>query len=717
MDASFPFTRDLVLIGGGHAHALFLRMWGMKPLAGVRVTVIDPAPAAAYSGMLPGFVAGHYQADELSIDLVRLCRFAGARYVAAAATGIDRHAKQVLVEGRPPIAYDVASIDVGIHSKMEVKGFAEHAVAVKPLWRFAEAWNRFTVTSNAGSRVVIIGGGIAGVELALAAKYALGDNAEVCIVDRAKLLSGFRKHTRDNLLEALRRAKISWREGIEVSTIEAGKVCFRNGQELPADMVLGAAGARPHAWLQETGLNLVDGFVVVDETLRASDESIFAVGDCAHLSFSPRPKAGVFAVRQGPVLFENLRAALSGNALRNYRPQKDYLKLISLGGKSALAEKFGRSLQGPFLWTLKDRIDRNFMRRLGELPKMQRPDLPIDRAEGLLEEYGNEQPCAGCGAKVAGSALASALSDIPINERTDVTVFAGDDAALVQMGDARQVLTTDHLSALVTDPVLMTRIAMVHALGDIWAMGATPQALLVSLTLPRMSVTLQERTMKEIMRIAQQDAHRFGATIAGGHSSLGADLVIGFSATGLLSRDPITREGAKVGDALILTKPIGSGVLMAAEMRGIARGADVVQAYEMMCQPQNVASQILSGANAMTDVTGFGLAGHLAGICASSGCGAKIWLENVPVLEGAEVLSQQGVRSTLFEVNRANAGAIFGASGARADLLFDPQTAGGLLAAVPAAEVGSCMKSLVEAGYTAAHIGEITSDAGAILVT
>ncbi len=137
----------------------------------------------------------------------------------------------------------------------------------------------------------------------------------------------------------------------------------------------------------------------------------------------------------------------------------------------------------------------------------------------------------------------------------------------------------------------------------------------------------------------------------------------------------------------------------------------------MMCQPQNVASQILSGANAMTDVTGFGLAGHLAGICASSGCGAKIWLENVPVLEGAEVLSQQGVRSTLFEANRANAGAIFGASGARADLLFDPQTAGGLLAAVPAAEVGSCMKSLAEAGYTAAHIGEITSDAGAILVT
>ena len=120
MQAALPLTRDLVLVGGGHTHALVLRKWGMAPLPGARVTLINPGPSAPYTGMLPGFIAGHYQRDDLDIDLVRLARFAGARLVLEPAIGIDRHARQVLFKNRPPISFDVLSIDVGITSDLKV---------------------------------------------------------------------------------------------------------------------------------------------------------------------------------------------------------------------------------------------------------------------------------------------------------------------------------------------------------------------------------------------------------------------------------------------------------------------------------------------------------------------------------------------------------------------------------------------------------------------
>ena len=133
MLSGVPLTRDLVLVGGGHAHALVLRAWGMDPLPGARLTVINPGPTAPYTGMLPGHVAGHYGRDELEIDLGRLCRHAGARLILDKAVGIDRARREVLLAGRGPVAYDVASIDVGIHARMDLPGFAAHGIGAKPL--------------------------------------------------------------------------------------------------------------------------------------------------------------------------------------------------------------------------------------------------------------------------------------------------------------------------------------------------------------------------------------------------------------------------------------------------------------------------------------------------------------------------------------------------------------------------------------------------------
>ena len=690
---TIPLTRDLVLIGGGHTHALVLRSWGMNPLPGVRVTVINPGPTAPYSGMLPGFVAGHYTRDELDIDLVKLARFAGARIIDGYASGIDPEKRIVAVAGRPPIAYDVAAVDVGITSTMpELSGFALHAIPAKPLGTFASRWDAFRMAATE-PQIVVIGGGVAGAELAMAMAHALRDKKPtVKLIDRSRVLTALGYKARQAMLAALTANNIEIIEDAEVTEIFSEGVVLNDGRTIRSDFTTGAAGAKPHDWIAETGLALHEGFITVDANLQTSAPEVFAVGDCAHLGHDPRPKAGVYAVREAPVLFDNLRATLSGGDLRPYKPQRDYLKLISLGEKSALAEKFGTARSGPLLWKLKDYIDRKFMTQFATLTAMEPHNPPRTAALGVADAMGDKPMCGGCGAKVGRDALKTVLQD-----------HFGDDAAIVQPG---QVMSTDHLRALTHDPFLMTKIAGVHALGDIWAMGAKPQAATVSLILPQMAAPLQDRTLAEIMAAAAGVFDAAGAKIIGGHTSLGDELTIGFTVTGT-TKKPITQDGAQPGDALILTKPLGSGTIMAAEMVGKAPGADVIACLKTMVQDQAEAAAILSKAHAMTDVTGFGLAGHLRGICDASDVGATIRFADVPLMQGAKALSKAGQRSSLFEDNRAGAGHILGPVD---NLMFDPQTAGGLLACVAPRAAANILKRLLDAGYPGAIIGEITEE-------
>ncbi|EEE38494.1 pyridine nucleotide-disulphide oxidoreductase / selenide, water dikinase [Rhodobacteraceae bacterium KLH11] len=711
--APLPLTRDLVLIGGGHTHALLLRKWGMNPLPGARVTVINPGPTAPYSGMLPGFVAGHYKRWELDIDLVRLARFAGARVILGAVEGIDPDTHQIHIPGRPPVAFDVAAVNVGITSDMPaLPGFAEHAVPAKPLGAFAARWDQYLAQAGPAS-VAVIGGGVAGVELALAMAHALRAKrreAQVTLIDSATALTATVPKASATIRQAMKEFGIEVLEQASIKQISAARIVLTDGREIPADFITGAAGARPYDWISRCGLDLHNGYIRVNAYLQSSDPAIFAAGDCAHLSDNPRPKAGVYAVREAPVLFDNLRAALGAGRMRRYVPQKDYLKLISLGGKSALAERLGTSFSGPLMWKWKNHIDQSFMDKFRNLPRMAVPALPRDHAAGLSEALGEKPMCGGCGAKVGRGALQTALQNMPQTERADITPLPGDDAALLTVGDVKQVMTSDHLRSFTHDPALMTRIAAVHALGDIWAMGALPQAATATVILPRLSAELQQRTMAEIMQTASAALREAGAEIVGGHSSVGDEMTIGFTLTGLCDSDPITLTGAQPGDALILTKPLGSGVLMAAEMAGLAGGAQVAAAFRHMIQPQAEASRILRSAHAMTDVTGFGLAGHLQGICDASECGATLSLDAIPIMDGAAELSDQGVRSTLYPDNRAIVPGL--PTGGKADLLCDPQTAGGLLAAVAADQADKLCAQLQQAGYPAAVIGQIDAQPG-----
>jgi len=700
-DATVPLVKELVLVGGGHAHALVLRRWGMRPVPGARLTLINPGPSAPYTGMLPGHIAGHYDRDSLEIDLVRLARFAGARLILGSVDAIDPVARRVSVPGRAPLAYDLLSIDIGITSDMaDLPGFAEHGVAAKPLARFADRWEAFCA-GDGPARIAVVGGGVAGVELALACAErmkGLGRAAEITVIEKGTVLEGVA--SRNRLLDALESYGITQIEGVTPVAVTAAAVRLEDGRTIASDLTIGAAGAVPQAWLARCGMEMKDGFLVVDDQLRSvSHPEVYGAGDCVHLRHAPRPKAGVYAVRAAPVLAWNLRADLTGTQRRPFRPQREFLKLVSLGAKDAVADKAGYALSGRLMWRWKDWIDQRFMDRFRHLPAMPPAVPPAGAARGVAQELAGPAPCGGCGAKLGAGALSGLLGGQP-----------GDDAAVIAVGGARQVISTDHLRGFTEDPALVARAAAVHAMGDIWAMGAKPQTALATVILPRMATRMQGAWLDEVMAAARAVFDGEGVAVVGGHSSMGAELTLGFTVTGLLEGDPITLAGARPGDALILSRSIGTGVALAAEMRMLATGAEVAATWAQMATPQGTAAAILSrAAHAMTDVTGFGLAGHLGNICAASGVGAEVTLEAIPLLPGALRLSRAGVRSTLHPQNRAALeGRVEAPDTPLGALVFDPQTAGGMLAAVPEAKAAGLVADLRAAGLDAARIGQAT---------
>ena len=397
-----------------------------------------------------------------------------------------------------------------------------------------------------------------------------------------------------------------------------------------------------------------------------------------------------------------------------------------MGGQSALADKWGLRAGGPWLWRLKDRIDRKFMAKFEDFPAMAQPGPPLRAVQGLAEAMGEKPLCGGCGAKVGAQGLSAMVASLPAPRRAEVLAGAGDDAAILRTSTGVQVLTTDHLRTFTCDPRLMARLTAIHALGDIWAMGAAPQVALAQITLPRLSPDLQSRMLADVMTAAAEVFTAAGADVVGGHTSQGVELTIGFTVTGTAFR-PITKGGARPGDALILTKALGSGTILAAEMAmtrlpGLMLGEAVAACFAQMLRPLAEASRLLTPhAHAMTDLTGFGLAGHLIEMMEASATAAELWLDRVPLMAGAEALALAGERSSLAPSNRAAlVGRIRGEGLAtpRGALLFDPQTCGGLLACVPQDKAEALLAELRMAGDTSATIiGQVREGTAEIILS
>jgi selenide, water dikinase len=354
----------LVLVGGGHAHVHVLASFGKRPMAGVQVTLIARDVRTPYSGMLPGFVAGRYSFDDCHIDLAALAARTGARLVHAEAVGLDRAGRLVLLKDQPPLAYDVLSLDVGAAPDLDaIPGAAERAVPVKPIAEFGKRWLAFLEHARGPLRIVVIGGGAGGVELALAIDHRL-PAASVALVTRDEVLAGHAPSAQTKMRAILARRGIRLVERDAASRVEAGGVQLASGERPAADAVFVVTEASAPRWLAETGLTLDPrGFVALAATLRSSDPRILAAGDCAMVLKHPRPKSGVFAVRQGPPLADNLKRVLSGKAPLPFVPPRRHLAIMGTADGGALATRGNWSVEGRWVWWWKDHIDRGWMRR------------------------------------------------------------------------------------------------------------------------------------------------------------------------------------------------------------------------------------------------------------------------------------------------------------------------------------------------------------------
>ncbi|SDJ98143.1 selenide, water dikinase SelD [Microbulbifer yueqingensis] len=737
-----PYYQDVVLVGGGHSHAIVLQMWAMNPLPGVRLTLVSPQVQTAYSGMLPGLVAGHYSLDETHIDLVRLCRAAGARFIRASARRIDPVNRRISLEGRPDLEYDLVSLDVGSGPVCELPG-AEHAVPVKPISRFHHFWQelRERVRSTREQvRIGVVGGGAGGCELAMAIAWSLEEQlysgrVEVHLVHGGKQVpEGYPPLARRLVARELQRLGIAVHRDWRVQEITAQGLRGEDDRTLALEEVVLCTHAGAHPWLADCGLALdARGFVRVDDKLRAEGFSnVFAAGDTASFVSSPLPKAGVYAVRQGPVLFHNLRASLTEQQLRSYRPQRHFLSLLSCGDKRAVASRNGAAVAGSALWHWKDRIDRKFMQRFAELPvDMDEARgtpfsfLPSRRPAAVRERGGAalaRMRCNGCGAKVGADILHRALQQLPRQQSPVLLRGAGDDAAVMELPPGQLLVqSSDQLRAPVDDPWIFGRLATLHALSDLFAMHAQPATAQLLATLPVAAAELVQRDLQQLLDGAIFELNRHDCALSGGHTAEGTEMQLGLTVNGLADAGQLLEKtGAQVGDRLILAKPLGVGTILAAEGAGAAHPRWVQAAMDTMLQSNAEAARIFGhyGAHALTDITGFGLLGHLLEMLAGPpACGAVLVADQLPLIEGAPECADAGWLSSLHPQNARFYDRVQNPRDWQPlphwALLADPQTCGGLLAAVPADRADDCLRELHRAGYSnAATIGAVTELAG-----
>ena len=716
-----PAQHLLLLAGGGHSHALLLRLWAMDPArlpAGSLITLVNRSSTALYSGMVPGLVAGLYQRPECAIDLRRLCGLAGVSFIQAEITSLDLGGRQLGLAGRPSLAFDTLSLDVGaltaagataegcLVDGCQVEGRqvdGRHELAVKPLEPFL-AWSE---ALTPGSSVRIRGGGAAAVELALALRCRG--------VASRLLLRGDELHFDSR---AARRA-------VERLLAEAAIPVERQGTA-QAGADLACTGSRAPAWLAAAGLPVQrsSGRVLTEPTLAViGHPQVFATGDCGLIAASPRPAAGVWAVRAAPVLATNLQRHLQqpGSALQSWVPQAWALQLLGLGWAPGAARAPGQpralALWGPlafgpyrWLWLWKDWIDRRFMDRFHDLGAVAVRTDADPRPQALA--------CRGCGAKLAAQPLVAALARLDPGGQAP----AAEDAAVLGLTAEGDLLlqSLDGFPALLEDPWLNARLTTLHACSDLWASGASVQSVQALVTVPQAAAPLQEELLLQTLAGVRSVLEPLGAALIGGHTLEGRDgagLALALTVNGRVSPAQHWPKGPlRPGDVLLLSRSLGSGVLFAAAMAGAAQPEWIDAGLAVMQGSQAELVPLLAahGVRACTDVTGFGLLGHLGEmLVASPGVGVELDLEAIPALPGALALLQQGFASSLAPANASALALLEGpvhlaatstAAPPRLALVLDPQTCGPLLAAVPADQAAAALQALHAAGFAEAAL-------------
>jgi selenide,water dikinase len=679
-----PAQGQLLLAGGGHTHALVLLRWlmaGQRPPGAI--TLVTRSSTAPYSGMVPGLVAGLYDRQACSIDLRRLCSAVDVTLVTAEITGLDLAGRQLLLAGRPALTWGWLSLDVGATTRSVAAG----AIGVKPLEPFLH-WLQQPERNDQPVR--IRGGGAAAVELALALR-GRGHPVELLLRDDALHLS---TASAQPLVERLLgRAQVAMRR--------------QSPHSQPAD--LACTGSAAPAWLAAAGLPCADdGRVRTLASLQVEGQPrVFAAGDCGVVTSASRPASGVWAVRAAPTLATNLARCLAPSTtpvrLRSWRPQRLALQLLADTSQPQTPRAvalWGPLALGPsrWLWRWKDRIDRRFMARFSAAAAMA---------------GGEAMACRGCAAKLAAATLEAGLGQAGLGGPAE-------DAAVVARLEHGELLlqSVDGFPALVDDPWLNGRLTTLHACSDLWASGARVRSAQALVTLPETAPGLQQQQLAQTLAGIRSVLEPQEACLIGGHSLEGRDgagLAVSLCVNGTVAAAQHWPKGPlQPGQALILTRPLGTGVLFAAAMAGAAQAGWIDGALEQMQQSQAALVPLLRQLDCRicTDITGFGLLGHLGEMIAGGAPGLRVELDGTAAaaLPGALELLEQGYASSLAPSNARALALLEGPvrlSGQRTaaleGLLIDPQTCGPLLAAVPAEAAAACLEQLAQHGFPQAR--------------
>lgn len=757
MQSQHPILADLVLVGGGHAQIAVLKAFAMKPVPGLRLTIVTSSSRTPYSGMLPGYVEGVWHDEDLHIDLRHLAQAANARIIVATVTGINADLKQIHFDDRPALDFDVLSLNIGGQPNINsIKGAANNTIPVKPIAGFQARFEAL-FAQPLPRKLAVIGGGAAGCELALALItrwiFETGSPPDMTIISQShKLMPQMAPRAGALVEKKLRVCGAQIILGQAVLSVESEILTLDNQQTVSFDACFLVTQVAAPDWLGASGLQLdKNGFVAVNETLQSvTHPYIFAAGDVASISQTPRPKAGVFAVRAGKILARNLRHYILRKPLARWAPQKHYLALIGTGKKRAIATRGDFALSGFLFWHLKCWIDRRFMKKFKNLsmPAVS----PKNPFPGLLEPQTQAQSqatpqqydpafaamrCLGCAAKTSHQVLQNAMQaaiELAIAQGADADLMPPsgletDSAILPDMpGKTGWVQSVDILSEIVSDPYVLGEIASVHAFSDIYASLSKPLFSLAIINLPESKLSIQTNQLTHILAGALMAHSAAGVRLVGGHTSEGGGMSVGFAVTGS-GAQPITQPTRQNLDeslmpdecVLVVTKPIGTGVIMAADMQLQADASCVDAAIASMRLSNAQAADIFLQNNvlAATDVTGFGLARHAQNLALRLGvAGCIIDVSSLPLLSGVTQFLAAGMTSSLHPQNR-RAVKILGsdlADDMRFEALFDPQTSGGLLGVFAQSDAENALQTLQQTNHQAAIIGRCDAQTNGVKI-
>ena len=677
----------LILAGGGHCHALLLRRWAMQPQTrpNRQIILVSCNGVALYSGLVPALIAGVASREQASINLRWLAQQAGVAFVQATITGLNPQ-EHLRLHNRPNLPFAHLSLNLGAVTRRQ--GYRD-AISIKPLEPALKAISAQDSLGNDANAEPFhcVGAGLAAVEICLALRQRW--------VQRPLSLHTGGRVLSPSMVRALREAHIKLSDA---PAPDATNTLLCIGSEIPS-------------WLSESGLRCdSNGRVFTRPTLQTLHyPRIFAAGDCAVIQESERPPSGVWAVRAAQPLANNLERFGRGQSLLTWRPQHRALQLLglSIGSRREAWLLWGSICLGPhpWLWRWKQQLDHRFMGRF----RVQAAMSSDPRGQAT-----QSMACRGCAAKLPADPLQQALSNCESGELASQPEDAHPLTSNTEGGTL--LASVDGFPALISDPWLNGRLTTLHACSDLWASGARVSTAQAIVTVPAVSSVVQVDLLSQTLAGVRSALTEQGACLIGGHtlesrqaSTLPAalDLQVSLSVTGNTptGQQPWSKGGIKPGDHLLLSRPIGTGVLFAAAMQGAGSASDLDQVLnQMQCSQHATLEQLLSlqkqhpgCIHACTDITGFGLLGHLNEmVAASDSVTIELWIDQLPILPGAMALLQAGISSTLAPANRralASLGSQVHALKAGRDhsnkldpaletLLIDPQTCGPLLVSV-----------------------------------